>query len=60
MILAALEDEGGVEYLRMVAKEHPTSFVGLLGKVLPLQVQGDPDNPLLSGITVSFVSAEKA
>jgi len=30
----------------------------LLGKVLPTQVTGDPDNPLMTGLTISFVKAE--
>lgn len=32
-------------YLRMVAKEDVKAFAGLLGRVLPLQVTGDSDNP---------------
>ena len=38
---------GGLEgYLRRVAKEDVKAFSALLGKVLPLQVSGDPDNPV--------------
>lgn len=46
MILQALDDAGGVEYLAKQAKESPTAFLGLVGKVLPLQITGDKDNPL--------------
>jgi hypothetical protein len=41
-------------YLAEKAETHPGPFLALVGKVLPLQVQGDPDNPLLTGITVTF------
>lgn len=40
MILAALDQSGGVEYLRGIAASHPPAFASLLGKVLPMQVTG--------------------
>jgi len=46
MILAALDEEGGVTYLRQQARDNPTAFLTLVGKVLPMTVQGDPENPL--------------
>lgn len=46
MILKALIDEGGVKYLRKVAKEDIKAFCSLIGRVLPLTVSGDPDNPI--------------
>ena len=49
-ILQAAELAGGKEgmvgYLEKQAKENPAPFMGLLGKVLPTQIAGDPDNPL--------------
>jgi hypothetical protein len=55
-ILAAAELAGGegndqypggiIGYLTTQAITNPASFLPLLGKVLPLQVAGDPDNPL--------------
>ena len=41
MVLEALESEGGVEYLRKVAREEPKSFIALLGRLLPRQVDVD-------------------
>lgn len=38
MILTALSDAGGVEYLKAQAEKNPNAFLGLVGKVLPLQV----------------------
>ena len=46
MILTALSDLGGVEYLKQNAIENPVAFMTLIGKVLPLTVAGDSDNPL--------------
>ena len=44
------EDDAGKDgltgYLRKVAREDVKAFAGLLGKVLPLEVSGDPDRPL--------------
>lgn len=33
-------------YCTFLAASEPKAFAGLLGKVLPLQLAGDPDNPL--------------
>lgn len=38
MILEALSDAGGVDYLKRQANENPTAFLSLIGKVLPMQV----------------------
>jgi hypothetical protein len=46
MILAALDEKGGKQYLVEQAERNPTAFMALLGKILPTQLSGDPDNPL--------------
>jgi hypothetical protein len=46
MILGALDDAGGQEYLTKQAKENPTAFLTLVGKILPLQVTGNDGGPL--------------
>lgn len=43
MIIEALEGAGGVEYLIVQASKNPAAFLQLVGKVLPLQVGGDPN-----------------
>ncbi len=47
MVLDALEQAGGraggVGYLKTLALTNPNAFASLLGKVLPLQIGGDPD-----------------
>lgn len=44
------EDDEGTDglkgYLRKVAREDVKAFSGLLGRVLPLTVNGDPSHPL--------------
>ena len=48
-ILKAATDAGDGDlsaYLLQQANGNPTAFLTLLGKVLPMQVGGDPDNPV--------------
>lgn len=55
-IAEAFEKAGGVDYLVKLASEDPRTFCALVGKVIPLQVAGDPDNPLFpSRIEISVV-----
>jgi hypothetical protein len=60
-ILQAGEQAGGPEglvgYLRVQATENPGPFMALMGKVLPMQVQGDPDAPL--GILFKTIYEDK-
>ncbi len=50
-ILKAGEAAGGAEglvgYLQPQARENPTSFLTLLGKILPLQVTGSAEGPII-------------
>lgn len=46
MIVAALNAAGGQQYLESQAKENPTAFLTLIGKVLPMTVAGDPNQPM--------------
>lgn len=59
-ILKAAEEAGGEEgmvgYLVIQAKTNPQSFLPLLGKVLPMQVIGDPENPLRTITTIELVA----
>jgi hypothetical protein len=54
MILEALQNKGGVEYLERQADEKPVAFMALIGRVLPMTVAGDSENPLAVGLTVTF------
>lgn len=46
MVQAALEAEGGIEYLRQQARENPKAFLPLVAKLMPTKVEGDAENPL--------------
>lgn len=46
MVLSALAQAGGVSYLYEQARENPKAFLSLVGRIIPTQIQGDPDNPL--------------
>ena len=41
MILGALDKAGGENYLVARAQDQPVAFMGLVGKVLPLQLTGE-------------------
>jgi hypothetical protein len=67
-ILQATANAGGkdglVGYLTAQAKRslksNPAPYMGLLGRVMPLQISGDADNPLhhvVEVVEVQFVSA---
>jgi hypothetical protein len=47
MILAALDKVGGVDYLVAQAERNPSAFLTLVGKVLPLQMTGTNDGPVM-------------
>lgn len=38
--------DGLIGYLKHVAATDVKAFAGLLGRVIPLQIGGDPDNPI--------------
>lgn len=57
-VARAFEKVGGVEYLVTVAREDPKTFCGLLGRVIPLQVSGDADAPLVVQIVTGVPRAE--
>lgn len=56
MILQALDGAGGIEYLKIQAFENPGPFMTLVGKVLPLQVSGDPANPVAVATRIEIVA----
>lgn len=55
MIVGALEDVGGRAYLRDCAISHPVAFLGLVGKVLPMQVADGHGNAI--GFDFQWASA---
>ena len=49
--------DGVTGYCRYLATDEPKAFAVLLGKVLPMQVQGDPNNPVTLIITTGVPRA---
>lgn len=47
MVLVALSNAGGADYLERRANDPRTAaaFLGLVGKVLPMTIAGDSENP---------------
>lgn len=45
-----------VGYLKKLAKEHPPAFSQLLGKVLPLQIEGKNGGPIQTTTRVMLVA----
>ena len=56
-VIEAFEQAGGKDYLARQAKENPQAFMTLLGKVLPTQITGDPENPVVTRIETVVVDA---
>ena len=52
LILRALADVGGVDYLVTQAGKNPVAFLALVGKVLPLQVKQDGDDPRMPAVVI--------
>lgn len=46
MIIGALNSKGGQEWLETQMGANPVAFIGLIGKVLPTTLAGDPNAPL--------------
>lgn len=57
MIVTALTDLGGPKYFVHVAKTRPDAFLMLIGKLLPTQVTGPNNTPLVPP-SITFVCDE--
>jgi len=54
MIVEALDQAGGVEYLVRQANAKPAAFLALIGKVMPVQIEGAKGGPIEHSLTVTF------
>ena len=61
-ILQAAQEAGGEEglagYLKTQALQNPAPFLALLGKVLPTQLSGDDENPIIHEIRRVIVAPD--
>lgn len=60
MILGALNEKGGQRYLVEQAGKNPNAFLTLVGKVLPMTIAGDQDNPIKTTIEVSWAGTSES
>lgn len=58
MILKALDNAGGIEYLEQQAGENPTAFLTLVGKVLPLQVNAEHTGKIIAHVVFKGLNAD--
>jgi hypothetical protein len=57
MVITALSEAGGVDYLVRCAHKQPVAFLGLVGRVLPLTIAGKGED---GAIPISFEWAPAA
>lgn len=55
MILTALNDAGGIDYLRKQADSEPVAFLGLIGKILPKEIDANVKGVIKGSIKVELV-----
>ena len=56
MILAALDNVGGVDYFVTQAKENPVAFMTLIGRILPKEIVGEVNGSVqIASITRTIV-----
>lgn len=58
LIVETLDDLGGTTYLAGVARSHPAAFLSLLGKVMPVQLEGAGGGAIQMERVVRFIRAE--
>lgn len=58
MILGALDEAGGQTYLKDQAQANPNAFLALIGRVLPMTVAGDPNNPVKTIVTLEWAGSK--
>jgi hypothetical protein len=46
-ILASFDRVGGIDYLEIQARENPTAYLMLIAKVLPMQITGPNNGPIM-------------
>ena len=56
--MQAFDTVGGVKYLKRVAINDPKAFCALLGKLIPVKVAGDAEDPPVLRMTVDAPPAE--
>lgn len=50
LVLTALAEAGGADYLAEQAAKNPNAFLGLVGKVLAMQAKDEPEGEVVAEI----------
>jgi hypothetical protein len=50
--------QGLVGYFKMLGMTEPRAFAGVLARIIPLQVAGDPNNPIVTEIVQRIVDPQ--
>lgn len=58
MIVEALDRVGGVDYLIRQAEEQPKAFLSLIGKVMPVQLEGAGGGAIQQVVKVELVAMQ--
>ena len=58
LIVQALDNLGGVEYLQDVARSHPAAFMSLIGKTMPLQITGEGGGAVQHAVKFEVVGVQ--
>lgn len=58
MILKALDEAGGIQYLLVQAHSNPTAFMTLVGKVLPLDVNNKHEGQVVAQVVFKGLNAD--
>lgn len=60
MVLAALDQAGGISYLYEQSQENPKAFLSLVGRILPMQVTGEDGGALVIRVQQIAAPTEQA
>lgn len=61
MILGALDSAGGEKWLLEQARENPTAFIGLIGRVLPREMKHEGgESPIVTRTEIVFVDPSES
>ena len=57
-VISVFEQIGGTDHMRDWALENPNQFYNMYAKLLPLQLTGDPNNPIETISRIELVSLD--
>ena len=55
LVVQALSEVGGSDYFVRVSESHPAAFMALIGKVMPVQIEGSGGGPVQAVTRIELV-----